>query len=393
MSRALLRRIGVAEPNLVAVMLTATTTPPMLLCSLYAQDVLGLAPLAAGLLFPPFNLAVVAGSLAGPRVAASLGERRAMVAGPLAVAAGALALLPIAPGATPLPSLLAGFLLIGAGLGVASVASTALGTAALDGADQGLASGMLATSAQVGTVLGLSVVVPLAAARAASLDGGPQAQVAGYELGFMLAAALAGAAAVAVALRARLAAPPTPSQGDGMGLDHSSRLIHSPRMCPDGSRVACSTGAAAIVAALLLGCGGAASHRPVESVHPAAGHAPPLVVLNRAVGTDPMVDTIELRSDGRVRVGRLRGGAGARFDRFRLGAAELRRLRRDLARLPDSTPPTSAHPNRWQYTVTYRRRTLTMISGQFPPGARRAIARLEALIDDSAERESCAGPR
>ena len=47
--------------------LTATTTPPMFLCTLYAQRVLGLGPAAAGLLFPPFNLAVVAGSLAGPR--------------------------------------------------------------------------------------------------------------------------------------------------------------------------------------------------------------------------------------------------------------------------------------------------------------------------------------
>jgi hypothetical protein len=88
---------------------------------------------------------------------------------------------------------------MGAGLGVASVASTARGTAALDGDRQGLASGLLATSAQVGTALGLAVVVPVAAARSAALGGDPQAQVAGYELGFLLAAALACAAAPAIA--------------------------------------------------------------------------------------------------------------------------------------------------------------------------------------------------
>ena len=111
----------------------------------------------------------------------------------------------IAPGAPALPSLLGGFVLLGAGLGVASVASTARGTAAVDGAHQGLASGMLNTSAQVGTALGLAVVIPLASARTDALGGGPQAQVAGFELGFVLAAALAGVAAAAVAIGARRA--------------------------------------------------------------------------------------------------------------------------------------------------------------------------------------------
>ena len=49
LGRGLLRRAGVVEPNAVAAVLTATTTPPMFLCTLYAQRVLGLAPEAAGL--------------------------------------------------------------------------------------------------------------------------------------------------------------------------------------------------------------------------------------------------------------------------------------------------------------------------------------------------------
>ena len=200
LDRALLRRYDVAGPNAVAAVLTATTTPPMLLCILHAQEVLGLSPVAAGLLFPPFNLAVVAGSLGGPRVVAAIGPWRAMAGGLAAVAAGALALLAIAPGVPPVPTLIGGFVLLGGGLGIASVASTARGTEALDSARQGLASGLLATSAQVGTSLGLAVVVPLAAARTDALGGGPAAQVAGFELGFVLAAALAGAAGLALAL-------------------------------------------------------------------------------------------------------------------------------------------------------------------------------------------------
>jgi MFS family permease len=210
LDRALLRRRGVVGPNAVAAVLTACTTPPLFLCTLYAQDVLGLGPAEAGLLFPPVNLAVVAGSLAGPRIAAAVGEGRAMAGGLLTVAAGALALLGIAPSGTALPALLAGFVLLGAGLGVASVASTARGTAALGGADQGLASGLLATSAQLGTVLGLAVVVPLAAARTEALGGGAAAHVAGFEIGFVLAAALAAATAVTLLLAPRLRAVTSP---------------------------------------------------------------------------------------------------------------------------------------------------------------------------------------
>jgi hypothetical protein len=52
-------------------------------------------------------------------------------------------------------------------------------------------------------VLGLAVLVPVAAARAAALQGGDAGELAGYELGFVLAAALAATAAVVVGLRAR----------------------------------------------------------------------------------------------------------------------------------------------------------------------------------------------
>ena len=203
---ALERRSGVLEPNLVALVLTAVTTPPMFLCTLHAQQVLGLAPAAAGLLFAPFNLAVVAGSLAGPRVVAAAGERRAMAGGLIVVALGALGLLAIAPDAPALATLLGGFVLLGTGLGVASVASTARGTAAMRAADQGLASGLLSTSAQVGTVLGLAAILPVAAARTTALGGDKAADVAGYELGFVVSAAVAGTTALAVAAMARRAA-------------------------------------------------------------------------------------------------------------------------------------------------------------------------------------------
>src|SRR4051794_29071184 len=66
---ALLRADGLAGANLAAAALTASTSPPMLLCVLELQGARGLSPLHTGALFAPFNLAVISGSLLGPRVA------------------------------------------------------------------------------------------------------------------------------------------------------------------------------------------------------------------------------------------------------------------------------------------------------------------------------------
>ena len=196
----LLRRPGVARANVVAALLTGCSSPPMLLCTLHAQQVLGLSPITAGLLFPPLNAAVITGSFLGPRVLARLGGRRAMAAGLLAMALGVASLLAISPTAPAWASMVGGMVLVGVGLGVASVASTADGTAGAEPDRQGVASGLVTTSAQVGTAFGIAAVIPLAAGRAAALGGGPAAQVAGYEWGFVVVSAVAAVSAIAVAV-------------------------------------------------------------------------------------------------------------------------------------------------------------------------------------------------
>ena len=186
--------------NLVALALTAATTPPMLLCTLYVQRVLGYPPAEAGLVFPPFNLAVIGGSLLGPRLVRRAGARATMVCGLLAIAAGSACLLGIgAQGGGYLLYMVPGFVLMGSGLGCASVASTTLGTAAADGGLQGLASGLLNSAAQIGTVLGLAILVPLSAARSEALAGtAPDgvALVEGFRLAFWGAVGIAACGVV-----------------------------------------------------------------------------------------------------------------------------------------------------------------------------------------------------
>ena len=190
-----LRSRRLAGANLAALTLTASTTPAMLLCVLYVQRVLGHGPAEAGLAFPPFNAAVIAGSLIGPRFAGWVGTRTAMVSGLLAIAASILLLTGISTEGGYIGHLLPGFIFMGSGLGVASVASTASGASAVGKDMQGLASGLLNTSAQFGTALGLALLVPLSAARTDALAGsGIQPDVAligGFRVAFLGAAGTA----------------------------------------------------------------------------------------------------------------------------------------------------------------------------------------------------------
>jgi EmrB/QacA subfamily drug resistance transporter len=205
---AALRRPVFAAAAGAALALTATTTPPVLLVVLYQQEVLDRSALAAGLWCAPFNLAVVGGSLLGPRAAARWPPGAVMAVGLGAIAAGGLTLTQLSAG-----RLLPAFVVMGAGLGCAAVASTASGTAALPESQQGIASGVLNAAAQIGTAVGLAMAVSLAAARTAALGAGPDALVGGYRWGFAGAAALALAAAAAVLLitgsSARSRRPPT----------------------------------------------------------------------------------------------------------------------------------------------------------------------------------------
>jgi MFS family permease len=180
----LLRSRPVAGATLTAFAITASTTPAMYLSVLYVQDVLGVPPGRASLLFPAVNLAVIAGSLAGPLLLGPLGARRTALTGFSGIAIGITMLMTLPAGGLPVAQLLSAFALIGAGLGTASVASTQTGTDAAKPGYRGVASGVLNSAAQVGTATGVAVLVPLAATTASSV-------MTGYRIGFLGACAIA----------------------------------------------------------------------------------------------------------------------------------------------------------------------------------------------------------
>ncbi len=202
--RGLLRPPAVRGANLLAAALTASTSPAMLLAVLYVQEVLALRPGRAAWLFPALNLTVIAASLAGPALIGRLGPRRVATGGLVLIGLGSLLLTTVPPAGLPVARLLSAFALMGLGLGVASVASTAVGTAAVDPAERGVSGGVLNSAAQLGTALGLAVLTPLAT-RAAS---GPDGIYDGLWLGWVGAAAIAVLGIGAAVLLPRREPPP-----------------------------------------------------------------------------------------------------------------------------------------------------------------------------------------
>jgi EmrB/QacA subfamily drug resistance transporter len=196
--------------DLVALAFQATTNAPLLLCIFYLQEVVGLPPAQSGFAFVPFNLAVVAGSFLGSRLTSGIGARITAASGLFTIAVGVFLLTRITPESGYPGVLLPGFVLMGLGVGLSAVASTTGGTSALDNEKQGLASGLLNASAEVGYVLGLAVLVPLSAARTDSVAGDvahppDAALVEGFRWAFYSGAALAvlGALIALILIRAK----------------------------------------------------------------------------------------------------------------------------------------------------------------------------------------------
>ena len=185
-----LGRRPLAVAVLVSLALTAATSPPLFFITLHLQGVLGWSPTAAGLGCLPVALGVIGGATAAPRLIAARGTAAVMAGGLALIAAGAALMTGISPAGGFATAVLPGEALTGLGLGAGSVAATTAGTAALPAERQGLASGLLNTAAQVGTALGLAVLVAVSAV--------PSAPVDGFRAAFAADAALAAAAAALV---------------------------------------------------------------------------------------------------------------------------------------------------------------------------------------------------
>lgn len=188
-----LRAPGLLTANLVGLVLPVGLGVALFMATLYLQRVVGLGPLATGLVYLALALPCIAASPLASRLSGRVGRRTTAAAGLLLQITGLL-LLARVPVPGRIADVLPGFVLIGLGAPVAFVPTTAAAMDSLPN-DTGLASGLFNTTQQLGNALALAGIATLAAtwtAHTANPDD-PAGLTSGYAAGFVLAAVLAAA--------------------------------------------------------------------------------------------------------------------------------------------------------------------------------------------------------
>ncbi|MEU7035232.1 MFS transporter [Streptomyces sp. NPDC046237] len=202
---AVLARPALRLANLLSALAQMTLFPMFFLVSLYLQSVLRYDPLGGGLGLLPLSLVVVAVAPQTGRLIFRLGLTRTTTLGFVLLCAGTVWLaLALRPDGTFFTTVLAPSLLLGAALPLVMVATNVAATADAVPEETGLASGLVNTAQQFGSVLGLAVLVAVAATRDESATAA--AQTGGFRAALLVGGAFAAVAAV-ISLRLRLPTP------------------------------------------------------------------------------------------------------------------------------------------------------------------------------------------
>jgi DHA2 family methylenomycin A resistance protein-like MFS transporter len=138
--------------------------------SLYFQKQRGFSPLQTGLAFVPMMAVVLPFNILGPRMSERLGAPAVIALGAAIAAAGAGALF-VAGQQTPYALLLVQLLALGGGLGLLVPPLTSMLLGSVDKARSGIASGVLNSSRQTGSVIGVALFGALIAKDAAFMPG------------------------------------------------------------------------------------------------------------------------------------------------------------------------------------------------------------------------------
>lgn len=207
----LFRAPGLAVGNLVMALLGAAWIPLWFFLNLYLQQVLDLSAFGSGLALLPMTLVIMAFMVkfTGPLIG-RLGVKPVMVTGLIALS-GALALLSMLPAdGTYLASVLPASLIAALGMALAYIPVTMTGMSGAAPKDTGLASGLINTTYQVGSALGLAVMVSVAAAQLSGAPHEAMDALSGYRAAFLGAAVVALLASAAALIFVR---------GDAKGAD------------------------------------------------------------------------------------------------------------------------------------------------------------------------------
>jgi DHA2 family methylenomycin A resistance protein-like MFS transporter len=178
-----------AMTSLVGLLVNVAFYGLIFVLSLYFQEINDYSPFQTGLAFLPIMGVVLPVNLIAPRLAERIGAIATIVIGAVITATACLALLFIRQG-TPYPAMLAQLMVLGGGLGllVPPLTSTLLGS--VDKARSGIAAGVLNSTRQTGSVIGVALFGSLLGPRDAFISGARTALIVSAILLLTAAAAI-----------------------------------------------------------------------------------------------------------------------------------------------------------------------------------------------------------
>src|SRR5436190_4791209 len=170
--------------------------------SLYMQQVLGYSAIHAGLSYLPLAITIIVAAGLGGQLVTRFGFKPILAAGMLFIAVGLAWFSQVSVGGGFLSDILGPSLLAAIGLGFGFVTSTIAAVSGVREQEQGLASGLINTSQQIGGALGLAVLSTIATTRTHDLmaSGGStlkSALAGGFQAAFLGGAIIAGLGFVA----------------------------------------------------------------------------------------------------------------------------------------------------------------------------------------------------
>jgi EmrB/QacA subfamily drug resistance transporter len=239
---AILRVKGLVAADLTQLIAFSGFFSMFFYATLYMQEILRYSPLKAGVAYLPITAGfAVAGGMASQLVT-RIGTRPVVAAGCLIAGAGIYYVSRVPLHGSYVSDLLPGFLVMSLGAGSVFVSVTAAANAGVPSDKAGLAAGLLNSSQQIGSALGLAILSAVAITRTNHLIAGRVSHVvaadAGYHQALLVGSILMAAAAVLalrmgntrnaaplVMVNAELA-PPTPAAGAVTGDGRAEQQLY-----------------------------------------------------------------------------------------------------------------------------------------------------------------------
>jgi len=192
MRLSIFRTPNLAPANLAQVLLGAAWIPMWFFLNLYLQQVLGLGSFEGGAALLPMTLTImVLMVFVAPRVINRFGFKVPIVVGLWVLAAGLFFLSLVRPDGSFWADVLPASLIAATGMALAFIPSLGTAISSAPPEEGGLASGIVNTSYQVGSALGLAAMTALAASQGASELGDPNALTDGFSSAFIGAGLIA----------------------------------------------------------------------------------------------------------------------------------------------------------------------------------------------------------